>query len=107
MGRLFTVDEAAALVRQHPVTLYGLIRDGALPAIRLGTRTIRIREVDLEDYLDRRSTKVGERRRERRPDRRRPPARDRGPRRQPARFDLNASRRAGRALPTVPPSMGA
>ena len=60
LGRLFTVDEVAAILHQHPVTLYGLIRAGALPAVRLGTRSIRIREADLEQYLASRSTLVGE-----------------------------------------------
>ena len=60
LGRLYTVEEVSDILHQHPVTLYGLIRDGVIPAVRLGTRSIRVRESDLEDYLASRSTKVAE-----------------------------------------------
>ena len=61
MERLLTVEEVSDVTVMHPVTVYGLIRDGVIPAIRLGTRTIRVREADLEAYLESRSTaKVGD-----------------------------------------------
>jgi excisionase family DNA binding protein len=56
LGRLLTVEEVAAHLGQHPVTVYETIRAGIIPAVRLGTRSIRVRESDLEDYLASRST---------------------------------------------------
>jgi len=44
---LLTVEEAADLVKVHSNTIRNAIRDGRLPAIRLGARIIRIRKSDL------------------------------------------------------------
>lgn len=44
---LLTVEEAAELVKVHPNTIRNAIRDGRLPAIRLGARIIRIRKAEL------------------------------------------------------------
>jgi len=47
---LLTVREVAAAMRVSTMTVYRLIRSGALPAIRVG-KHFRIRESDLEHYL--------------------------------------------------------
>lgn len=60
LSRLLRVEEVAEILVQHPVTVYAEIRDGVLPAVRLGTRSIRVRESDLEAYLASRNTLVGE-----------------------------------------------
>jgi excisionase family DNA binding protein len=44
---LLTVEEAADLLKVHPNTIRNAIRDGRLPAIRLGARIVRIRKCDL------------------------------------------------------------
>jgi excisionase family DNA binding protein len=61
LSRLLDVSEVAEILGQHPVTVYSEIRDGVIPAVRLGTRSIRVREEDLKQYLEARSTaKVGD-----------------------------------------------
>lgn len=49
-GRLLLVREASAYLRVSNMTLYRLIKDGTLPAIRVG-KNYRIRESDLVAYL--------------------------------------------------------
>jgi excisionase family DNA binding protein len=49
MSQWLTVAEVAELLRLNPQTVYKLIREGELPALRLG-RTIRVRAGALEDY---------------------------------------------------------
>ena len=48
---LLTVREVADAMRVSTMTVYRLIRAGALPAIRVG-KHFRIRARDLEDYLE-------------------------------------------------------
>jgi excisionase family DNA binding protein len=61
LSRLLTVEEVADYLGQHRVTIYGEIREGRIPAVRIGEgRTIRVREADLEQYLASRATKVGD-----------------------------------------------
>ena len=47
---LLTVREVAEAMRVSTMTVYRLIRSGALPAIRVG-KHFRIRHSDLEHYL--------------------------------------------------------
>jgi excisionase family DNA binding protein len=51
--RLLTCGEVAAIVRQHPATIYRKVRAGQLDAIRLGrgTSALRIPESRLEAFL--------------------------------------------------------
>ena len=56
--RLLTVREVADDVRVSTMTVYRLIKSGALPAIRVG-KHFRIREVDLSRYLDAQTTVPG------------------------------------------------
>ena len=56
--RLLTVREVADDVRVSTMTVYRLIKSGALPAIRVG-KHFRIREVDLSRYLDAQMTVPG------------------------------------------------
>ena len=47
---LLTVAEVADLFRVSSMTVYRLIRNGELPAVRVG-RSYRVREDDLKSYL--------------------------------------------------------
>jgi excisionase family DNA binding protein len=47
MDALWTVSEVADTLRVSPATVYGWVRSGQLPAVRLGSRLIRIRDHDL------------------------------------------------------------
>ena len=57
--RLLTVREVADDVRVSTMTVYRLIKSGALPAIRVG-KHFRIRTSDLEAYLESKSTRGGD-----------------------------------------------
>ena len=58
-GGLQTVAEVAARMRVSNMTVYRLIKNGELPAVRIG-KNYRIRESDVERYLDDRSVHVRE-----------------------------------------------
>lgn len=49
---LMTVEQVAAYLQVHRMTVYRYIRTGRLPAARVG-RVYRIRRADLEAFLDR------------------------------------------------------
>ena len=51
--RLLTVAEVAGTMRVSNMTIYRMIKSGELPAIRVG-KNYRIRESDLDRYLDER-----------------------------------------------------
>jgi excisionase family DNA binding protein len=57
--RLLTVREVADAMRVSTMTVYRLIRTEALPAIRVG-KHFRIRNRDLEGYLESQSTRGGD-----------------------------------------------
>ncbi|HLB62764.1 MAG TPA: helix-turn-helix domain-containing protein [Actinomycetota bacterium] len=57
-AQLATVSEVAALLRVSRMTVYRLIRQGDLPAVRIG-RGYRIPEDDVDRYLDDRFTEAG------------------------------------------------
>lgn len=57
-ARFATVHEVAALLRVSRMTVYRLIRQGDLPAVRVG-RGYRIREEDVARYLQERFTAAG------------------------------------------------
>ena len=50
--RLLTVQEVAAWAKVSTKTVYRWISDSKIPAIRFGSRTYRISERDLIDYLE-------------------------------------------------------
>jgi excisionase family DNA binding protein len=56
--RFMTVGEVAAILRVSTMTVYRLINGGQLPAVRIG-RSFRVREDELDRYLDERHTKAG------------------------------------------------
>jgi excisionase family DNA binding protein len=56
--RFMTVSEVAATLRVCTMTVYRLINAGELPAVRIG-RSFRVREGDLDRYLDARHTRAG------------------------------------------------
>lgn len=49
---LFTVSETAKLFKTNPATIYGLIKAGTLPALKLGCYKVRKKAIDefLEKY---------------------------------------------------------
>jgi excisionase family DNA binding protein len=49
-ARLLTVNEVADLLRVSRMTVYRLIKEGQLAAIRVG-RNYRLREDDVDEYL--------------------------------------------------------
>jgi excisionase family DNA binding protein len=55
--RLLTVAEVAATMRVSNMTVYRLIKNGDLPALRVG-KNYRIRESDVDAYLSDRSVQV-------------------------------------------------
>lgn len=57
-ARLLTVSEVADLLRVSRMTVYRAIKDGDMPALRVG-RSYRLREDDVDDYLSRRYTQAG------------------------------------------------
>jgi excisionase family DNA binding protein len=50
-NELINVLKAADLKSVHPNTIRNCIRDGRLPAVRLGARIIRIRRADLDSLF--------------------------------------------------------
>lgn len=57
-ARFVTVSEVALLIRVSRMTVYRLIKQGALPAVRVG-RGYRLREADVHRYLNARYTEAG------------------------------------------------
>ena len=57
-ARFVTVSEVAQLMRVSKMTVYRLIKQGDLPAFRVG-RGYRMREEDVHRYLDARYTEAG------------------------------------------------
>ena len=57
-ARFMTVNEVAAMLRVSAMTVYRRINAGELPAVRIG-RSFRVREQDLDQYLDERVTRAG------------------------------------------------
>jgi len=57
-ARLLTVSEVADLLRVSRMTVYRLIKEGQMSALRVG-RSYRLREDDVDDYLSRRYTEAG------------------------------------------------
>ena len=56
-GALLTVAEVASGMRVSNMTVYRLIKSGELPAVRVG-KGYRIRESDLQRFLEERSVHV-------------------------------------------------
>jgi excisionase family DNA binding protein len=57
-ARLLTVSEVADLLRVSKMTVYRLIKEGSIGAVRVG-RGYRLREDDVDDYLSKRYTQAG------------------------------------------------
>lgn len=57
-NRFMTVAEVAQLMRVSTMTVYRLIKAGDLPAVRVG-KSYRIRETDINGYLDSRYIETG------------------------------------------------
>ena len=59
LEQLLTVDEVASLLKVKPYTIRGWINQGKLKAIKLeGKAGWRIRQRDLQEFLDQRLKKV-------------------------------------------------
>ena len=56
--RLLTVNEVADLLRVSRMTVYRMIKQGEMPALRVG-RGYRLREEDVHSYLNERYTEAG------------------------------------------------
>ena len=56
-GGLLTVAEVANAMRVSNMTVYRLIKNGELPAVRVG-KNYRLRETDLERFLEERSVRT-------------------------------------------------
>jgi excisionase family DNA binding protein len=50
-AKLLTVPESALALGVSPRMVWRLISTGALPAVKIGTRSTRIRTTDLDNYL--------------------------------------------------------
>jgi len=57
-ARFLTVQEVAAMMRVSAMTVYRLIKAGELAAVRVG-RSYRVRDVDVDAYLQSRYTEAG------------------------------------------------
>ena len=57
-ARLLTVNEVADLLRVSRMTVYRLIKQGEMPALRVG-RGYRLRDEDVQSYLIERYTEAG------------------------------------------------
>jgi excisionase family DNA binding protein len=57
-ARFLTVSEVAQLMRVSRMTVYRLIGQGTLPAVRVG-RGYRLREEEVRRYLEERYTEAG------------------------------------------------
>jgi excisionase family DNA binding protein len=57
-SRFVTVAEVADQLRVSNMTVYRLVQAGELPAVRIG-RSYRIREDDVDKYLESRYTQAG------------------------------------------------
>jgi excisionase family DNA binding protein len=57
-ARLLTVNEVADLLRVSRMTVYRLIKQGEMAALRVG-RNFRLREEDVHSYLRQRYTEAG------------------------------------------------
>jgi len=49
--KLLTVDQVAEILQVSRTTIYRRIKAGELPAVKLGRRQVRIRQEDLEAYI--------------------------------------------------------
>ena len=49
-AKFLTVAEVASMIRVSKMTVYRLVHNGELPAVRVG-RSFRVREEDANDYL--------------------------------------------------------
>lgn len=57
-SRFLTVTEVADLLRVSSMTIYRLIKDGELAAVRVG-KSYRLREDDVDAFLARQYTEAG------------------------------------------------
>ncbi len=59
MEQYYTQEEVAELLKVHIITIRRKIYRGEIPCIRLGKKIIRIKESELNKYLDSISTSKG------------------------------------------------
>ena len=52
LAKLVTADQVGEIIGRHPRIVLDLARRGELTAVRLGHRTIRFQESDVQDYID-------------------------------------------------------
>lgn len=49
--RVYTVEEVADILKVKPRTVYNLVKDGTIRAVRIGERQMRITDDALNSYL--------------------------------------------------------
>jgi excisionase family DNA binding protein len=52
LTKLLNADQVGEIIGRHPRIVLDLARRGELTAVRLGHRTIRFQESDVQDYID-------------------------------------------------------
>ncbi len=58
-SRLFTLDQVAARLGMSAQTVWRWVARGRLPAVRLGARSVRIRQEDLDEFVRERTDAQG------------------------------------------------
>jgi len=58
LPKLLTAEDVALLLGKHPRTVLQMALAGKIPAIRLGHRTVRFLQSDVENYIDAHRTVV-------------------------------------------------
>ncbi len=58
LEKLLDAEQVGEVLRKHPRTVLQMAVAGKIPAVRLGHRTVRFRQSDIQDYIDRHRTVV-------------------------------------------------
>jgi excisionase family DNA binding protein len=51
-GRVMTAKEAAGYLSVHPVTMYRWIEERQIPSFELSARAVRVRQEDLDRFIE-------------------------------------------------------
>ena len=49
---LLTIDEIASILKVHRETVKWYIQTNKIPAIKLGYRTVRVKSIDLQNFIE-------------------------------------------------------
>jgi excisionase family DNA binding protein len=53
VAQLLNADGVGEILGKHPRTVLRLARDGELPVVRLGYKSVRFRPQDVQEFIDR------------------------------------------------------